>query len=413
MASAAAAKPSSFLHPWLNGSTPLGLLALAVVLLAAYFFNLQSPTFAVMWLFGLAFGATLQRSRFCFTSSFRDLFLMQDGRVMKAIIGGMAVATLGFALVMYNLVPNLATGSFPINAAITPAGWHILFGGAVFGLGMVLAGGCVSGSCYRIGEGYVGSGVTLLGILVGLALLGHTWAWWWNNVIRFQPRVWLPQWFGWGGSIVLTLGALGALYLIVLWWESKGGMTVGGASARHDQPTTFAEKLEDMRRGILVRAWPVGLAGIGLGVLNTLEYLFLRPLGVTGEIMRWADGASGYVGLGFGSLMAVGEDLGACALPASGDFLSSGLMLTGGLIAGSFVAALLAGEFKIRVPRQRIRFGQSFVGGIMMGYASGLAAGCTLGGFFSAIPSLSLAGWIFGGGLALGAYAGVQVIKRL
>jgi len=48
-----------------------------------------------------------------------------------------------------------------------------------------------------------------------------------------------------------------------------------------------------------------------------------------------------------------------------------------------------------------------------MGYGAGLALGCTVGAFFSAIPSLALNGWVFAGALAIGAYAGVKILNRL
>ena len=48
-----------------------------------------------------------------------------------------------------------------------------------------------------------------------------------------------------------------------------------------------------------------------------------------------------------------------------------------------------------------------------MGYGAGLASGCTIGGFFSAVPSLGLNGVVFGGSVFLGAIAGLQVIKKL
>ena len=413
MTAVTAPSPKFNPSPWLSGTTPAGFLAVAAAATAAYLLSQSTPSLAVMWLFGLAFGVTLQRARFCFTSAFRDLFLLQDGRVAKAIIGGLSVATVGFALVMYNMVPNLATGSFPLNAAVAPVGWHTMLAGAVFGVGMVLAGGCVGGSCYRIGEGYVGSAVALGGIMLGLGLLGHTFPWWWTAVIQGQPRIWLPQSLGWGGSVTLTLLLLGLLYLLVLWWEARGGVVVSAARQAPSTATTFSEQLEGLRQTILVRAWPVALAGVGLGTLNSLEYLFSRPVGVTGEIMRWTDAIASPIGLGFASLMSMGVDLGACALPSSSDLLTETLMITGGIIAGSLTAALLSREFRIRVPRQSIRYGQSLLGGVFMGYAAGLASGCTLGAFFSAIPSLSLGGWVFGTGLALGALGGVQIIKRL
>src|SRR5687768_860620 len=72
-------------------------LALGVASAAAAFVVLLGASsidrlLGVFWLFGLAFGFVLQRSRFCFASAFRDLFLLGEARVMKGIIAGLAVA---------------------------------------------------------------------------------------------------------------------------------------------------------------------------------------------------------------------------------------------------------------------------------------------------------------------------------
>lgn len=84
-----------------------------------------------------------------------------------------------------------------------------------------------------------------------------------------------------------------------------------------------------------------------------------------------------------------------------------------GLFAGALVAALLAQEFKLRVPRKPIRYAQSLGGGLLMGYGAGIAVGCTVGAFFSAIPSLAANGWLFAAALAGGAYLGTKVLPRL
>ena len=87
-------------------------------------------------------------------------------------------------------------------------------------------------------------------------------------------------------------------------------------------------------------------------------------------------------------------------------------MLNVGIVAGAFTAALLAREFRPRVPRGPRRYVQSLGGGVVMGYGAGLGLGCTLGAFFSAIPSLALNGWIYVIALAVGAYAGTSLIRR-
>jgi uncharacterized membrane protein YedE/YeeE len=387
-------------------------IALAVAILIPVAVSFTDRAFAVFWLFGLAFGFALQRSRFCFASAFRDLFLLQQGRVMRAILGGMAVATLGFSLVMSNMTPNPALGILPPDAHVVPLGWHTVVGGILFGLGMVVAGGCVSGSLYRMGEGYVASWVAMGGILAGLWVASRTWNWWWQVHISQQPAVWLPRYLGYGGAIALTLLALGALYLLVLWWEARGGIFFPEPAVAASGPS-FGERLRDLYRTIFVRAWPVTLAGLGLGALNVFDYAYRHPLGVTGELARWADALAGLVGLSAGPLLGADQISGCTLAPESGGPLTHGLMLDVGLIFGSLLAAMLAGEFKIRVPADRRRYIQAVGGGVLMGYGAGLAVGCTIGAFFSAIPSLALNGWVFGASLAVGSFLGVQVIKRL
>jgi uncharacterized protein len=88
-------------------------------------------------------------------------------------------------------------------------------------------------------------------------------------------------------------------------------------------------------------------------------------------------------------------------------------LLNLGVVAGAFMAASLAAEFKLRVPKQLLRYAQSVGGGVLMGYGAGLALGCTVGAFFSAIPSLALNGWVFAAALAMGAYLGVKILNRL
>ena len=90
-----------------------------------------------------------------------------------------------------------------------------------------------------------------------------------------------------------------------------------------------------------------------------------------------------------------------------------GLFLNTGIVAGSFLAATLSGDFRLRRPRQGGVYVRVLSGGLLMGYGAGLASACSIGGFFSAVPSLGLNGLVFGAALFAGALGGLQVIKRL
>lgn len=393
------------------------LLALGVtaVLAAAAIAALTSradPRAGLFWLFGLAFGFVLQRSRFCFASAFRDLFLFGSGRIMRAILAGLAVATVGFAVLMSRMVPDPGLGGVAPEAHVIPLAIHTLVGGLLFGIGMVVAGGCVSGSMYRIGEGYVASGVALVGIMAGLGLGAHTWNFWWRASIGRGSLVWLPALGGYGVAVAATALLLAAIYLLVTWWEARQGFALPEPAAPA-AGRAFRDRVDASLRAVLVRGWPPLVGGIALGVLNVFLYTAHMPWGVTGEISRWSIGLLNLAGAGPGPLAGAGE-LAACALATGGGpLITHTLTLNLGMVAGSFTGALMAGEFRIRLPRERRRYAQALGGGILMGYGATLTMGCTLGAFFSAIPSLALNGWAFALALAAGAWVGVQVIKRI
>jgi hypothetical protein len=369
------------------------------------------PEFGVLAVLGVGFGVVLQRSRFCFNSAFRDLLQFRSGRTMKGVIVGLAVATVGFGLRMYDLLPNSSLGPIAPEAHAVPLSLALIVGGVLFGTGMVIAGGCTSGSIYRMGEGYIASWVAFAGILAGLVAASHTWNWWWERFIRHAPVVWFPRYLGYGGAVAVTMVALLASYLIVLWIESRGGVGV------HEQAppaldATFRQKVGTLADAVFVRGWPATVGGAAMGVLNVLAYNAHMPWRVVGELSRWASGATALVGLAPAPLKGT-EELSACTLTVGGGIFTHGFLLNVGLFGGSFLAALLAREFKLRVPRKPVRYVQSLGGGVLMGYGSGLALGCTAGAFFSAIPSLALNGWLFALALIGGVAIGVQVIERI
>jgi uncharacterized protein len=74
---------------------------------------------------------------------------------------------------------------------------------------------------------------------------------------------------------------------------------------------------------------------------------------------------------------------------------------------------MLSGDFRFRRPRQAAIYTRVLAGGLFMGYGSGLASACAVGGFFSAVPSLGLNGFAFGAAMLAGSLLGLQVIKRI
>src|SRR5882762_4635273 len=136
-------RPRAVALPWqVLLSVAVGLVAVAILVLA----ERAQARLAIYWALGLGLGVVLQRGRVCFAGAFRDLFLMRNGTMMRAILVGLAIASPIFALIQARAVPNPAFGALPPGAHALPFGLHLVAGGLLFGIGMVVAGGCVSGT---------------------------------------------------------------------------------------------------------------------------------------------------------------------------------------------------------------------------------------------------------------------------
>lgn len=115
---------------------------------------------------GLALGWVALRANFCVMGAITDILLMGDGRRFRAWLLAIAVAILGTEGLRL-------TGFVELDGApyLSPSfGWlAAAVGGALFGFGMTLAGGCVQRSLVRLGAG---SPKALL-VIAMVALFAH------------------------------------------------------------------------------------------------------------------------------------------------------------------------------------------------------------------------------------------------
>lgn len=112
-------------------------------------------------LVGGVLGLVLQRGRFCITGAFRDLWVSGSWRWMTAFLLAIAVQAVGVALLTATgtISPEVPTLSVAATAV----------GSLLFGVGIVLAGGCATGTYYRAGEGLVGSWFALVAYALAAA----------------------------------------------------------------------------------------------------------------------------------------------------------------------------------------------------------------------------------------------------
>lgn len=320
------------------------------------------PFYASAVLTGLAFGYVTQRGGFCLTRALSNLYLMGDPTIVRAYLLALLVATIGTHLL-------LALGL--VQIPIRPFHWLAnLVGGLLFGVGMILSGGCSGSTWYRLGEGAVGAWV----VLVGFAM----------------------------GATAMSVGILAPVRKIL----QGPAVTVDGA------PPTLASVIG-------VSPWIV------IGLLGLVVTLFLLRGTGEPEHRKWRWPITGTL---VGVLIAVGWWTSTFGEPPTGitfaintgqaltyplvgypNRLNWGMLLLVGVPIGAYLGARQSGEFRWKLP-PGWSLVQLFAGGLIMGSAAILAEGCNITQGLTNSATLAVGSLVAFGAMWVGAYAAVWVM---
>ena len=318
---------------------------------------------------GVALGIVMQRGRFCVTGMLRDVFLQKQGRGLVALFIVIAVHAVGLAgLTSLGVISPEYRTFAPLAVAL---------GGFIFGLAIILAGGCASGTWYRSGEGLVGSWFALLFYGLSASAMKSGFLSGFNDKLKEWDTGWstLPQTFGvsaWWFAIPLALATAYVAQRYLARDAARPKVTL-------DQPW-YRKSLHPYTAGAVigllgVLAWPLSAAtgrNDGLGITTPSAHLM--------------------------SYITTGES----------KFLNWGTLLVLGILVGSYIAAKVSGEFRVRVP-DAVTSVRAIFGGIGMGVGASLAGGCTVGNGMVQTSLFSYQGWVALAFIALGVYVGAKL----
>ena len=207
---AAARADGASRQPW------LGALLLGGILLVPFLYSAAGyGARGLFLLFGAVFGLIFQRSRFCLVRAFREPFLTGDGEHTRAAALAVVVGTVGFALLKFTDLKDHGDWVFPA------AGAGGLLGGLLFGVGMVLAGGCGAGSIWRMGEGQVKLWVAVLAFALAASLTRSALAATGLHQ-HLGVAVFLPGVLGWAGAVLLVVAVMAGWAALATWNEASG-----------------------------------------------------------------------------------------------------------------------------------------------------------------------------------------------
>jgi uncharacterized membrane protein YedE/YeeE len=353
---------------------------------------------ALSLLIGSALGIAFERGRFCFFCIFRDAIEDRDTTPFLSIISAIAVGAIGYSIIFGQFLPDTSSGSLPPNAHIGPVSWALVIAGVAFGLGMALSGACISGHLYRIGQGSLRAYPALLGSLVGFGLGFKSWNSLYSKSISDSPTTWLPHKLGYAGALVLTLAALGIIALVAI--------KFGKNSSPIANPVPDRISLATLRQSLFINRWRPLTTGAIFGVFGTIAYLRIEPLGVTRQLST--SSRTYFEGKGFIPENLDGLDLMAgCVAVVSTAIVNNGWLILG-IVLASFAAALTGNRFKFQQITWR-NGATALLGGVLLGWSSMIALGCTVGVLLSGTQSFALSGWVFFATVFFGSWLGIKL----
>jgi uncharacterized membrane protein YedE/YeeE len=199
---------------WLKIEPYIGAAVFIAVIVAFWFYARDARALiGGLLVCGTAFGLIIQRTRLCFVRGFRDFFMTGEGEVSRALAMSIIISTLGFTALKW-------TGLRGEGIYVSQAFWFGgLVGGIIFGFGMVIAGGCGSGSVWRAGEGQVKLMLAVFFFCLSMSLVD---AWIGSSealTALMGYRVFMPDFLSYTWSVILVIVIMIIYYLTVTWNE--------------------------------------------------------------------------------------------------------------------------------------------------------------------------------------------------
>jgi len=353
-----------------------------------------AATQAVLWgglAIGLLLGALAQASRFCTMGALADWFSYGGTARLMMWVLALAVAAAGAHGLMQAGWLD-ATRALPWSNQLL---WlSCAVGGTLFGVGMVLASGCPQRNLVRAGAGSLKALVTLgvAGFAADLTLRG----------ILALPRV-------------RTLDAAGLTLAGPQDLASLLAAATGGAAATLRMGLVLLLVLALLfwvwrQRAALDRLQV--LAGIGIGLTVVMAWALTGHIGFLPEHPEtlepaWLGTASRRPeGLTFSAPLA--HTLQLLALWSDTNTRASfGVLVVLGVPLGSALSALWRREFRVEGFAGTQDLGDHLVGGVLMGFGSVTALGCSIGQGLTGLSLLSAGSVLAVAGMVAGTRIGL------
>ena len=350
--------------------------------------------------FGIAFvfGVVANRSNFCIMGSVSDVVNMHHWGRMRMWMLAVAVAVLGTGVLHSSGQIDIAQSVY--QRPLVP--WlSLLLGGAVFGVGMTLSGGCPNKNLVRLGAGSVRS----LVVLVFLAIASY-----------MTLKGLLAQWrVSFLDPMVIDLTLLGQPSLPAVLGKLTG--LAAPAAAGVGAALVSLALLVFVFRNREFRADTGSIwAGILLGLLVVAAWYLTGHLGFgenpqTLENVYFATNSRTLESLSFVAPLAYSLEM-LMLWTDKSLRLTFGIMSVLGVACGSLAAALVWRQFRWEGFASLQDLRNNLVGAVLMGFGGVTAMGCTIGQGLSGLSTLAIGSCITVAGIVGGCALTIKWLQR-
>ncbi len=377
------------------------------------FEDFSSAQSTVMWaIFAVAFilGAVANKTNFCTMGAVSDWVNMGDRSRFRAWLLAICVAVIGVMVLE-------STGITSVDSTLPPyrgsnfAWLEYILGGIIFGVGMTYGSGCGNKTLVRIGGGNLKS----ILVFVVIAVIAYFML---NPFPGTDKTLYSELFYGWTSKTSVSLSTpqdLGSLLAGNLGGEVARLRMIAGLVLAVGL-AIFIFKSADFRSSFdnILGGLTVGLAVLAAWYITGA----LAAISADGEVLSWTDYASAEswdmleddpdarpkdVGVqSFTFINPIGQTLRLALNNFDNVFITFGVMAVIGVIAGSFIWALISRSFRIEWFVDFRDFFNHFIGGILMGIGGVLGLGCTIGQGITGISTLALGSFLAFGGIVFG-----------
>jgi uncharacterized protein len=364
---------------------------------------------------GFLLGFFLQKGDLCGASAMSEVVIMKDKKKLFGFWLAIVISMLGFAVL--ELLGLVALAPKPMI-------WlSALIGGAIFGVGIVLGGGCISGCLYKAATGNINSMASVLTIPLGALLV------WYGPLKKLNDYLLTFVIKSDGGKAVSLYSVTGLPYWVLALIFAVPTLLYAIAYLRKTPKGSVAAGRRCFSN-IFTKSWKPWQAGIAIGILASFGYLSSvstgrnYPIGITHGVAHTYLLISDFnVEHNFGipkktetiskpfeekksnplissvqntnSSVTQNKIPSKPAEPSKRTIIWWAILVDIGLVAGSFMSGRMSGQARL-LPKPPEQTAIAMLGGFLIGIGAAIGSGCVIGNILSGWALMSVGMFIFG-----------------